>query len=135
MKPLCPQHRKLYFEDLANPFKFLIKFELKISLYKYQILKDDLINMGLMCTLKEGKPCYTPMREICDAIRKLKPPKFMKDCRSFCRMVNIHHHFTNISDSDIQKIKQIQMNGRLSKNLWSYQIAAVYATGISHGNN
>ena len=44
--------------------------------------------MGLRILIHGGRPSFTPIKDKCDAIRKLAPPKTMKDCIKFCKMVN-----------------------------------------------
>ena len=77
-----------HMQDLQNLFKVLIKYGLKISPHKCQLFRDTLVYMGLEFVIKNGKACYTPMKEKCEAIRALKPPTSVKECRQFCGMVN-----------------------------------------------
>ena len=77
-----------HMQDLQNLFKVLIKYGLKISPHKCQLFRDTLVYMGLQFVIKDGKACYTPMKEKCEAIRALKPPSSVKECRQFCGMVN-----------------------------------------------
>ena len=79
--------------DLANLFKALVKFLLKISPYTYQFFRDQLTYMGLTFMLKDGKLSYTPMREKCAAIIKLKLPKSVEYCKSFCSIVTFLSSF------------------------------------------
>ena len=44
--------------------------------------------MGLEFLIKNGTAHYTAMRDKCDAIRNMKAPKSVKECRTFCGMVN-----------------------------------------------
>ena len=47
-----------------------------------------------------GRPCFTPMKEKCDAIRNLKAPRNVKEVRSFCGMVNFLSNFLK----DLRKV-------------------------------
>ena len=47
-----------------------------------------------------GRPSITPMKDKCEAIRRLDPPKTVRDCRKFCGMVNFLATFLK----DLQKI-------------------------------
>ena len=38
--------------------------------------------------IEDGMPKMQPLKSRIDAIQKVKPPKTVKDCRSFCGMVN-----------------------------------------------
>ena len=80
--------KEQHWEDLANLFKVLIRFGLKISPHKCQLFRDKLIDMGLEFLIKDGTDHYTTMRDKCDAIRNMKAPKSVKECRTFCGMVN-----------------------------------------------
>ena len=44
--------------------------------------------MGLEFLIKDGTTHYTAMQDKCDAIRNMKAPKSVKECRTFCGMVN-----------------------------------------------
>ena len=44
--------------------------------------------MGLEFLIKDGTAHYMAMRDKCDAIHNMKAPKSVKECRTFCGMVN-----------------------------------------------
>ena len=44
--------------------------------------------MGLEFLIKDGTAHYTTMRDKCDTICNMKAPKSVKECRTFCGMVN-----------------------------------------------
>ena len=77
-----------HWKDLENLFEVLIQYGLKISPHKCQLFRDKLIYMGLEFLIKDGTAHYTAMRDKCDSIRNMKPPKSVKECRTFCGMVN-----------------------------------------------
>ena len=80
--------KEQHWEDLANLFEVLICFGLKISLHKCQLFRDKLVYMGLEFLIKDGTAHYTAMRDKCDAIHNMKAPKSVKECRTFCGIVN-----------------------------------------------
>ena len=80
--------KEQHWKDLANLFEVLICFGLKISPHKCQLFQDKLVYMGLEFLIKDGTAHYTAMRDKCDAIRNMKAPKSVKECRMFCGMVN-----------------------------------------------
>ena len=80
--------KEQHWEDLANLFEVLIRFGLKISPHKCQLFRDKLVYMGLEFLNKDGTAQYTAMRDKCDAICNMKAPKSVKECRTFCGMVN-----------------------------------------------
>ena len=74
---------------MANLFQVLIRFALKISQHNFpQLFRDKLVYMGLEFLIKDGTAHYTAMRDKCDAIHNMKAPKSVKECRTFCGMVN-----------------------------------------------
>ena len=80
--------KEQYWEDLQNLFADLIKYGLKISPHKCQLFCNELIYMGLQFLVKDGVAHYIAMKEKCDAIRNMKTPKSVKECYTFCEMVN-----------------------------------------------
>ena len=52
------------------------------------MFRDRLVYMGLHFMVKEGKPCFEPIKDKCDAIRNMQPLHTVKECRQFCGMVN-----------------------------------------------
>ena len=80
--------KEQHWEDLDNLFKVLIKYGLKISPHKCQLFRNELVYMGLQFIVKDGVAHYTAMKEKCDAIRNMQTPKSVKECRTFCGMVN-----------------------------------------------
>ena len=86
----CLVHSKFrdHVTDLRNLFQSLLDHGLKISPKKCQFFRTSLIYMGFKFLIENGRPSFTPMKDKCDAIRQLKRPKTIKDCRKFCGMVN-----------------------------------------------
>ena len=73
--------------------KVLQKYGLKISPHKCQFFKKKIVYMGLEFQVKGSKVCYTPLKDICKAIRNLESPKTLKETRAFCGMVNFLSSF------------------------------------------
>ena len=80
-------------ECLQDLFRVLHKFGLKISPHKCQFYRDNLIYMGLKFIIRNNKACYTPMKDKCDVILNLSPPKSVKEVCQFCGMVNFLYSF------------------------------------------
>ena len=97
----CLVHSKFadYMQDLTNLFQSLMDHGLKISPKKCQFFRTSLIYMGFKFLIDKGRPSFTPMKDKCDSIRNLEPPKTVKDCRKFCGMVNFLATFLK----DLQK--------------------------------
>ena len=98
----CLVHSKFadHLQDLTNLFQSLIDNGLKISPKKCQFFQTELVYMGLKFLIYNGRPSITPMKDKCEAIRRLDPPKTVRDCRKFCGMVNFLATFLK----DLQKI-------------------------------
>ena len=73
---------------LIDLFKAIIRNGLKISPRKCKLFKTELVFMGVVINIEDGMPKMQPLKSRIDAIQKVKPPKTVKDCRSFCGMVN-----------------------------------------------
>ena len=57
-------------------------------LQESKLFKTSLVFMGLTMMIEDGMPKIKPLKSRIEAILKIKPPKTIKECRSFCGMVN-----------------------------------------------
>ena len=73
---------------LIDLFKAIIRNGLKISPRKCKLFKTELVFMGVIIKNEDGMPMMQPLKSRIEAIQKVKPPKTVKECRSFCGMVN-----------------------------------------------
>ena len=80
-------------EHMDDLFKVLQKYGLKISPHKCQFFEKKIVYMGLEFQVKDNKVCYTPLKDICEAIQNLDSPKTLKQTRAFCSMVNFLSSF------------------------------------------
>ena len=80
-------------DDIMDLFKVLRKHGLKLSPHKCQFFKKKIVYMGLEFQIQGDKVCYTPLKDKCDAIRKLESPKTLRQTRAFCGMVNFLSSF------------------------------------------
>ena len=55
---------------------------------KCKLFKKSLVFMGLTMMIEDGMPKMKPLKSRIEAILKVKPPTTVKECRSFCGMVN-----------------------------------------------
>ena len=69
-------------------FKAILRNGLKISSRKCKLFKKELVFMGITILVEDGMPKMRPLKSRIDAIQKVNPPKTIKECRSFCGMVN-----------------------------------------------
>ena len=74
--------------NLIDLFKAIMRNGLKISPRKCKLFKKELVFMGITILVEEGMPKMRPLKSRIDVIQKVNPPKTIKECRSFCGMVN-----------------------------------------------
>ena len=114
----CLVHSKFadHLQDLTNLFQSLIDNGLKIS-PKISIFQTELVYMGLKFLIYNGRPSITCMKDKWEAIRRLDPPKTVRDCRKFCGMVNLIATFLK----DLQKIliPIYNLTRKCTKFLWT----------------
>ena len=124
----CLVHSKFadHLQDLTNLFQSLIDNGLKISPRKCQFFRTELVYMGLKFLIYNGRPSITPMKDKCEAIRRLDPPKTVRDCRKFCGMVTFLATFLK----DLQKIliPIYNLTRKCTKFLWTEE----YQTAFDH---
>ena len=77
-----------YIGHLIDLFKVIIRNGSKISPRKCKLFKKALIFMAITIMIEDGMPKMKPLKSRIDAVLKVKPPKTLKECRSFCGMVN-----------------------------------------------
>ena len=73
---------------LIDLFKAIMRNGLKISPRICKLFKKELVFMGITILVEDGMPKMRPLKTRIDAIQKVNPPKTIKECRSFCGMVN-----------------------------------------------
>ena len=73
---------------LINLFKAIMRNGLKISPRKCKLFKKELVFMGITILVEDEMPRIRSLKSRIDAIQKVKPPKTVRECRSFCGMVN-----------------------------------------------
>ena len=93
---LKSQHMAL-FEHLLTS---LISHGLKLSLRKCQLFMKHLVYLGNVFHIEDGVITITPMKSRIEAIQKLPPPTTVKECKSFCGVVN----YLSLFCKDLQKI-------------------------------
>ena len=89
-----------HFDKLEDLLRALRKNGLKIFPKKCQLFKTELQYMGNIILIRNKRACVKPLRSRIEAIQRLNPPKMVKGCRSFARMVN----FVSIFCPDLQRL-------------------------------
>ena len=85
---LTHSKREDHIGHLIDLFKAIMRNGLKISPRKCKLFKKELVFMGITILVEDGMPKIRPLKTRIDAIQKVNPPKTIKECRSFCGMVN-----------------------------------------------
>jgi hypothetical protein len=77
-----------HFTLIENLFKAIEKHGLKISPKKCQLFMDEIIYMGNVFRVQNGKVTIRPMKSRIESIQKCTAPTNVRGCRRFCGMVN-----------------------------------------------
>ena len=85
---LTHSKRKVHIGYLIDLFKAIIRKGLKISPRRCKSFKKALVFMEVTIKIEDGMPKMQPLKSRIDAIQKVKPPKSVKEYRSFCEMVS-----------------------------------------------
>ena len=92
---LKTDHMQLFKQLLIS----LILHGLKLSPRKCQLFMKHLIYLGNVFHIENGVITITPMKSRIEAIQKLLPPTTVKECKSFCGVVN----YLGLFCKDLQK--------------------------------
>ena len=92
---LKADHMQLFKQLLVS----LILHGLKLSPRKCQLFMKHLIYLGNVFHIENGVITITPMKSRIEAIQKLLPPTTVKECKSFCGVVN----YLSLFCKDLQK--------------------------------
>ena len=92
---LKANHMQLFKQLLVS----LILHGLKLSPRKCQLFMKHLVYLGNVFHIENGVITITPMKSRIEAIQKLLPPTTVKECKSFCGMVN----YLSLFCKDLQK--------------------------------
>ena len=80
--------------------KSLILHGLKLYPRKCQLFMKHLVYLGNVFHIDDGVITITLMKSRIETIQKLPPPTTVKECKSFCRVVN----YLDLFCKDLQKI-------------------------------
>ena len=104
--------KESHFDKLEELLKALRKNGLKISPKKCQLFTTKLQYMGNTIFIRNKRVCVKPLRSRIEAIQKLKPPKMIKECRSFAGMVNFVSIFCPELQGLLKPIYDLTQKGR-----------------------
>ena len=88
---------------LETLFKAMIKHGLKLSPKKCQLFRKHLVYMGNVFHIDGTTISITPLQSRVEAIQKIQPPINVKECKSFCGVVN----YLSIFCKNLQKLLKL----------------------------
>ena len=97
---------------LETLFKAMIKHGLKLSPKKCQLFMKHLVYMGNVFHIDGSTISITPLQSRVEAIQKLQPPTNVKECKSFCGVVNYLSIFCRHLQKLLKPIYDLTRKGR-----------------------
>ena len=97
---------------LETLFKAMIKHGLKLSPKKCQLFMKHLVYMGNVFHIDGSTIPITPLQSSIEAIQKLQPPTNVKECKSFCGVVNYLSIFCRHLQKLLKPIYDLTRKGR-----------------------
>ena len=97
---LIHSSKKLHFDLIEKLLKGLCLHGLKLSPKKSQLFKTELTYMGNVFTIDDCRMTIKPLRTRLEAIERYSRPKTVKECKSFCGIVN----YLSLFCKDLQKL-------------------------------
>ena len=97
---LIHSSKKIHFDLIEKLLKGLCLHGLKLSPKKSQLFKTELTYMGNVFTIDDCRMTIKPLRTRLEAIEWYSRPKTVKECKSFCGVVN----YLSLFCKDLQKL-------------------------------
>ena len=97
---------------LETLFKAMIKHGLKLSPKKCQLFMKHLVYMGNVFHIDGSTISITHLQSRVEAIQKLQPPTNVKECKSFCGVVNYLSIFCRHLQKLLKPIYDLTRKGR-----------------------
>ena len=111
---------------LETLFKAMIKHGLKLSPKKCQLFRKHLVYMGNVFHIDGTTISITPLQSRVEAIQKLQPPVNVKECKSFCGVVNYLSIFCKNLQKLLKPIYDLTKKGRTflwqKEQQWAFDI-------------
>ena len=101
-----------HLDRLEILFKAMIKHGLKLSPKKCQLLMKHLVYMGNVYHIDGSTISITPLQSRVEAIQKLQLPTNVKECKSFCGVVNYLSIFCRHLQELLKPIYDLAKKGR-----------------------
>ena len=97
---LIHSSKKAHFDLIEKLLKGLCLHGLKLSPKKSQLFKTELTYMGNVFTIDNCRMTIKPLRTRLEAIERYSRPNTVKECKSFCGIVN----YLSLFCKDLQKL-------------------------------
>ena len=97
---LIHSSKKAHFDLIEKLLKGLCLHGLKLSPKKSQLFKTELTYMGNVFTIDNSRMTIKPLRTRLEAIERYSRPNTVKECKSFCGIVN----YLSLFCKDLQKL-------------------------------
>ena len=104
--------KESHLNRLETLFKAMIKHGLKLSPKKCQLFRKHLVYMGNVFHIDGTTISITPLQSRVEAIQKLQPPINVKECKSFCGVVNYLSIFCKNLQKLLKPIYDLTKKGR-----------------------
>ena len=101
-----------HLDRLKTLFEAMIKHRLKLSPKKCQLFMKHLVYMGNGFHIDGSTISITPLQSRVQAIQKLQPPTNVKECKSFCGVVNYLSIFCRHLQKLLKPIYDLTKKGR-----------------------
>ena len=101
-----------HLDRLEILFKAMIKHGLKLSPKKCQLFMKHLVYMGNVFHIDGSTISITTLQSRVEAIQKLQPPTNVKECKSFCGVVNYLSIFCRCLQKLLKPIYDLTKKGR-----------------------
>ena len=101
-----------HLDRLKTLFEAVIKNGLKLSPKKCQLFMKHLVYMGNVFHIDGSTISITPLQSRVEAIQKLQPPTNVKECKSFCGVVNYLSIFCRHLQKSLKPIYDLTEKGR-----------------------
>ena len=104
--------KESHLNRLETLFKAMIKHGLKLSPRKCQLFMKHLVYMGNVFHVDGSTISITPLQSRVEAIQKLQPSTNVKECKSFCGVVNYLSIFCRHLQKLLKPIYDLTRKGR-----------------------
>ena len=107
---------------LIDLLKAIMRNGMMTSPRKCKLFKKELVFMGITILVEDGMPKMKSLKSRIDAIQMVNPPKTIKECRSFCVMVNYMSMFLPSLQENLIPIYFITRKRKIDMRILLYSL-------------